>query len=73
MGAAVSVAELQKNVQKNPTYNSPVNIDCTDTLAIFAAEMIARSPKVEGLTLLLESENGRNAFTQFLRNEYVFW
>lgn len=71
MGAAASVAELEKNVQKNPTYNGPVNFNCTDTLAVFATEMIARSPKVEGLNLLLESENGRDAFTQFLRNEYV--
>ena len=71
MGAAASVAELEKNVQKNPTYNGPVNFNCADTLAVFATEMIARSPKVEGLNLLLESENGRDAFTQFLRNEYV--
>lgn len=71
MGAAASVAELEKNVQKNPTYNGPVNFNCADTLAVFATEMIARSPKVEGLQLLLESENGRDAFTQFLRNEYV--
>lgn len=67
MGAAASIPD-----RKDPstlTEDRLVNFDVGDSLAVFAEEMIARSPKVEGLAAILDSELGLEAFTQFLRNE----
>jgi hypothetical protein len=71
MGSAASITESQKNSSTKPSLRGTLNFSSGDTLAVFAEEMISRSPKVEGLTLLLESEKGRDSFNQFLRNEYV--
>lgn len=71
MGSAASVPESLKNPITKPTTHGTLNFSSGDSLAVFAEEMISRSPKVEGLTILLETEKGRDSFIQFLRNEYV--
>lgn len=71
MGSAASVTESPKTSSAKPPPYGTLNFGSGDILAVFAEEMISRSPKVEGLTLLLESEKGRDSFDQFLRNEYV--
>ena len=46
--------------------------DSTNKLDSFAKDMFIRSPKVEGLSHVLLSHHGREAFMKFLRNEYVY-
>jgi hypothetical protein len=38
---------------------------------MFAKEVYARSPKVEGLAKILDSRTGRQAYMKFLRSEYA--
>lgn len=71
MGSAASVSESPKTSSAKPPPRGTLNFGSGDILAVFAEEMISRSPKEEGLTHLLESEKGRESFNQFLRNEYV--
>ena len=37
----------------------------------FANEMLSRSPRIDALNFVLLSESGKEAFMEFLRNEYV--
>ena len=37
----------------------------------FADEMISRSPRIDALNFILLSESGKEAFMEFLREEYV--
>lgn len=43
--------------------------DSTNNIDNFAQEMFLRSPKVEGLSHILSSHHGREAFMKFLRTE----
>ena len=67
MGAGGSIP-----VRKEPTsveFERHVNFDVGDSLTVFVEEMIARCPKTDALSAILESELGLEAFTLFLRNE----
>ena len=68
MGAAASISDARGDALTTAT-NRPIKFDVGDPLTVFAEEMIARSPKVDGLTDVMSSAHGRDAFTQFLRTE----
>lgn len=70
MGASVSISDDQKFNHAKLT-NRPVNFDVGDSLAVFVQEMIARSPVTDEFTRILDTEVGKEAFTQFLIREYV--
>lgn len=46
-----------------------LTLNNSDKFDVFAQQMILRSPKVEGLKILLVSDDGRNAFTNYLKTE----
>lgn len=68
MGAAASVSDTRNDDLDSAT-NRPINFDVGDSLAVFAEEMISRSPKVDGFNDIMSSAEGKEAFTQFLRIE----
>ena len=70
MGASVSISDGQK-LNQAKLANRPVNFDVGDSMAVFVEEMMARSPKTDEFTRILDTEIGKDAFTQFLIREYV--
>lgn len=71
MGSAVSVPTVHKNGIPKLLHRTETSLGRGDNLTIFVDEMIALCPAIDGLSELLESTVGRDAFIEFLRDEYV--
>lgn len=73
MGSAASVPTVRNNGNPKLLQRTETSLGRGDNLTIFVDEMIALCPAIDGLSELLESTVGRDAFIEFLRDEYVDW